>query len=112
MEHLDKKVQQRIMRAMRTLWFQTFRNKVLSQSAVRDFPLTKKGVPSKRAVIKGYTCASCKDYFMKNYVQVDHKISVHTGKTLLERIELLWCPIEDLQVLCKGCHQDKTNRER
>ena len=63
-----------------------------------------------------YQCASCEDFFVARDVQVDHiEPVVNPAKgfedwwTYMNR---LYCEAENLQVLCKPCHKDKTNEER
>ena len=61
-----------------------------------------------------YLCACCNIYFSDKEVQIDHIIPVGSLKTLedlkgfIERLT----PEDGFQVMCKGCHQEKTNRER
>lgn len=61
-----------------------------------------------------YLCAKCSDWFADKEVQVDHIEPVGTLKcgsdleSFLERLT----PEEGFQVLCKECHQEKTNLER
>ena len=62
-----------------------------------------------------YQCADCKKWFPNNAVQVDHINPAGSLKTFEELpgfCERLFCEPEDLQVLCKPCHQVKTNKER
>lgn len=65
---------------------------------------------------KHYICAACKNEFTSKDVEVDHispVVSVGDGfidwNTFIER---LYCPKENLQVLCKACHKKKTKEER
>lgn len=67
-------------------------------------------------IAKHYTCNACKKEFTSKDVEVDHIISVVDPiigfvdwNTFIER---LYCPAENLQVLCKVCHKLKTKRER
>lgn len=63
-----------------------------------------------------YKCASCKGEFPLKEVQVDHKKPVVNTKTGFVGwdtfIERLYCEAKGLQVLCKGCHKNKSNKER
>lgn len=62
-----------------------------------------------------YHCAVCKGWFQGKMVEVDHKVPAGTLKTyddLPRFVENLYCEPEDMQVLCKPCHQKKTNDER
>ncbi len=61
-----------------------------------------------------YKCKSCKKYYADKNVQIDHIIPVGSLKCsedlagFLERLT----PEEGFQILCKDCHQIKTNAER
>ena len=63
-----------------------------------------------------YRCAECLEPFVARDVQVDHINPVvdpakgfEDWPTYMNR---LYCEAENLQVLCKPCHKDKTNEER
>jgi 5-methylcytosine-specific restriction endonuclease McrA len=62
-----------------------------------------------------YECGPCKGLFKAKDVQVDH---IQPAGSLLSRqdlpqfVERLYCGEDGLQVLCKQCHQIKTNKER
>lgn len=72
--------------------------------------------PSKRKGLKWeYQCASCKEWFKSTDVQVDHKTPAGQLKSYDECgkfIDNLFCETENLNVLCKPCHQIKTKKER
>lgn len=62
-----------------------------------------------------YKCSSCKKWFKAKEVQVDHKEEVGTlkdYKDLPEFVERLFVSEDKLAVLCKPCHQRKTNDAR
>lgn len=62
-----------------------------------------------------YTCASCEGVFGNKDVQVDHIEPCGTLKKyddLPAFVEKMFCEVEGFQVLCKSCHQTKTNEER
>jgi 5-methylcytosine-specific restriction endonuclease McrA len=65
---------------------------------------------------KLYICNKCGLCFKPNEVQVDHIQPVvptdHEIESWDEYISRLFCDIENLQVLCKPCHQIKSNNER
>ena len=78
---------------------------------------------AKRAKPKGsvgthrfvYICAACQQTHPSNEVQVDHIEpcgSLKSYEDLPGFAERLFCEPEDLQVLCKPCHQNKTNADR
>jgi 5-methylcytosine-specific restriction endonuclease McrA len=62
-----------------------------------------------------YRCKSCNDEFPTSEVNVDHiypVVSPDEGFTTWDKfISNLFCPKEDLQVLCKTCHDAKTKEE-
>ena len=62
-----------------------------------------------------YQCNQCKNWFPDKETAVDHKIpagSLNNGDDLKGFVERLFCEQEDLQVLCKGCHDVKTKLEK
>lgn len=63
-----------------------------------------------------YKCAECGGQFTQTNIQVDHinpVVSPTIGFTTWDSfIENLFCPEENLQVLCKSCHLLKSNIER
>jgi len=61
-----------------------------------------------------YQCAECGLWFKDKEVQIDHTIpvgSLRTGHDLKGFLERLTCE-SGFAVLCKPCHQIKTNKER
>ncbi|NOR58434.1 MAG: hypothetical protein GQ474_07925 [Sulfurimonas sp.] len=63
-----------------------------------------------------FQCKDCKQWFPDKQVQVDHIIEAGTLKCaedLVGFLERLTAEgEEDYQLLCKPCHQTKTNKER
>ena len=62
-----------------------------------------------------YQCAECEDWFMGKEIQVDHiepAGSLKTFNDLPQFCERLFCEADGMQVMCKPCHQSKTNAER
>ena len=63
-----------------------------------------------------YLCASCGGFFVARDVQVDHidpVVSPEEGfQDWWTYFNRLYCEADNLQVLCKQCHKDKTNAER
>lgn len=72
-----------------------------------------------------YECASCKEHFPPTYKEgrkkvknlfVDHiepVVNPETGFTTWdEYIERLFCEVDNLQVLCGKCHDEKSMQER
>lgn len=62
-----------------------------------------------------YKCAACNNLFKSTEVNVDH---IHPAGTLTKYsdlpkfVERLFCEEDNLQVLCKDCHDVKTKEER
>lgn len=67
---------------------------------------------------KQYICSRCDNTFPQSKVQVDHiepVIPVDTVARDMEWqqiIDRLFCEAENLQVLCKNCHNKKSSKER
>ena len=62
-----------------------------------------------------YTCAHCMRDYLKKDIQIDHITQIGSFKSLdeIERfIKRLYCPYDNLQILCKACHKEKTSQER
>ena len=76
----------------------------------------KKVNKSTGRVAEHYKCASCNQHFPAKDVQVDHiDPVVDPSKGFINWdtfIERLLCAVDNLQVLCKGCHLKKTATER
>ena len=62
-----------------------------------------------------YKCASCDSFFVARDVQVDHiepVVSPQEGfQDWWTYMNRLYCEAENLQVLCKPCHKQKTAAE-
>lgn len=59
-----------------------------------------------------YQCFSCTNWFKASDIEVDHIIpvgSLRCKEDLPEYVERLFCEIDNLQLLCKECHLDKTH---
>jgi len=64
---------------------------------------------------KMYRCAICNNVFVVKDVEVDHINPTGTLKTyadLPQFVRNLFCSVDELNVLCKECHQKKTQKER
>jgi 5-methylcytosine-specific restriction endonuclease McrA len=63
-----------------------------------------------------YLCASCGGLFIARDVQVDHidpVVDPVVGFVNLDTFsDRLHCPKDNMQLLCKPCHKEKTNVER
>lgn len=62
-----------------------------------------------------YECAHCGEIYGNKDTEVDHiepAGSLKTYNDLPSFVERMFCEVEGFQVLCKACHQVKTNEER
>jgi hypothetical protein len=62
-----------------------------------------------------YQCNKCKGWFKSDQVNVDHiepAGSLNCAQDLPAFVETLFCEVDNLQVLCKTCHDEKTDLER
>lgn len=86
----------------------------------RSFPGRKECFNAAR--IKGneglekFICAHCTGLFAKSEVECDHKIPINNTIPLsYEEYEIcnrrLHCSKDNLQIICKPCHRDKSKRE-
>jgi 5-methylcytosine-specific restriction endonuclease McrA len=76
--------------------------------------LARKGVIGKRHRFE-YKCAKCNKYHKGDEVQVDHIVpcgSLKQYSDLPGFVERAFCEVEGFMILCKPCHQIKTNYER
>jgi 5-methylcytosine-specific restriction endonuclease McrA len=86
--------------------------------AVIDAALVEYSDPSRPRVKKWCRCAICKLPEAKSYVAVDHISPVipldrsFEEMSIDEVVNRLWCLLDNLQVLCETCHDDKTAEER
>ena len=85
------------------------------------YPVKHSVKTANRKTVKGkrhsfeYNCVHCNGWFMDKEVQIDHIIGAGSLKSyddLPGFCERLFCESDNLQVLCKPCHQVKTNDER
>lgn len=62
-----------------------------------------------------YLCAMCEELHKAKDVQVDHRnpvVDMEKGFTTLDEFAIrLFCPVEELDVLCTNCHNAKTAGE-
>ena len=70
--------------------------------------------PNKRQKFE-YKCAECKNWFPEKQINVDHikpAGSLNCAQDLPGFVDRLFCEQENLQVLCKTCHDEKTKLEK
>lgn len=102
--------------------FWSFIRSALRQKSRFWKPITQCKMKARRAY-KGplkrqkfeYQCAECSNWFPDKKINVDHikpAGSLRSSSDLGEFIERLFCEIDNLQVLCQGCHDIKTKQEK
>jgi 5-methylcytosine-specific restriction endonuclease McrA len=102
--------------------FWSFIRSALRQKSRWWKPISEAKAKAKR-VYKGplkrqkfeYQCAECKGWFPDKKVNVDHIIPAGTlrcADDLPAFVERLFCEVDNLQVLCQGCHDIKTKEEK
>jgi 5-methylcytosine-specific restriction endonuclease McrA len=102
--------------------FWSFIRSALRQKSRWWKPISQAKAKAKRAY-KGplkrqkfeYQCAECKGWFPDKKVNVDHIIPAGTlrcADDLPAFVERLFCEVNNLQVLCQGCHNIKTQKEK
>lgn len=73
--------------------------------------------PNRKAVKTWCKCAVCLKPDAKSYMAVDHIIPIvdvtesAANLTPNQLVDRMWCPPENLQVICKECHKVKTQEE-
>jgi hypothetical protein len=70
--------------------------------------------PNKRQKFE-YQCNDCKKWFAEKNINVDHiqpAGSLNCANDLPGFVERLFCEVDNLQVLCSGCHNVKTQNEK
>lgn len=70
--------------------------------------------PNKRQKFE-YLCNVCKEWFADKEINVDHIIpagTLRSAQDLPGFVERLFCEVDNLQVLCQGCHDIKTKQEK
>jgi len=90
---------------------------IAAKNAVRRESIwyKKDGTPAKKPRVE-YQCAECAKWYMGKNIQVDHRVPVidpelgfQTWDIFVDRV---FCPPENLDVLCKPCHKAKTDEEK
>jgi len=62
-----------------------------------------------------WQCAACDELFLSKDVEVDHIVACGSLKKFDDLpgfVERMFCEAQGFMVLCKPCHQLKTNNER
>ena len=70
--------------------------------------------PNKRQRFE-YQCNECQGWFPEKKINVDHILpagSLNCAADLPGFVERLFCEVDNLQVLCEGCHDVKTKMEK
>lgn len=87
------------------------------RSAVRKLwlwsPMRKEALARARISRGVYRCAECGGTFGPKEIEVDHIQPVGSTRDSWDlQIERLFCPVEGLRILCKGCHSHHTHPKR
>lgn len=106
-----------LVKAMRQAYsyYHKPRKKILESAKQKLYLKKKDGSPSEKYIVK-YLCNICGK--LTHRPEVDHIIPIGKQPKCLPMIgwddwlNRLFCPIENLQVLCEACHNLKTGRER
>jgi len=94
-------------------YFSFIRNAL--RAAFRKYPPKYEATAEAKIGRNQYVCAHCEEVFGAKDVQVDHIVpcgSLKTYDDLPAFVERMFCEKDGFQVLCKPCHQAKTNAER
>lgn len=93
----------------------------LRRNVIQNSIVTGYSDPDRKAVKFWVKCETCKKMEAKSNVQVDHKNPVISVNETLDDlswdqlIDRLWCDIDNLAIICKPCHKEKSkleNKER
>lgn len=114
-EKLYKKDLQKIRGGLRQAFTRSHYLKAFLQSKRIEIPQFKKdGTPAKRPKVV-YECAECHGHFSSKDINVDHieRVGKFTSFDQIEQFfSAIFCPYENLQILCRPCHDTKTAWER
>lgn len=86
------------------------------KSRVEKVKYKKDGTPAKRPAVF-YKCQKCFSLEKDKNVEVDHRDPVTSLYTSINELTIesyiarVYCNINNLQVLCKPCHKEKTKQE-
>lgn len=112
---LTKKDLQAIRGALRTAFIRSdWKREFLSTKCRLVYKKKKDGSSYKKAS-KVYDCESCGSTFGLGDIAVDHVDPIgqfFDFNHLSGFIDRLWCHFDNLQILCKSCHKEKTAHER
>jgi 5-methylcytosine-specific restriction endonuclease McrA len=109
LEFLDPKTLSAIIAAIRKSFIKSIEYTVVKHKSLND----SKGPRGGRVFI----CAHCNDLFGEGKVKVDHIIpivpvdSTISEMTLRMYYERCFCSVDNLQVLCHDCHDQKSRVE-
>lgn len=83
---------------------------------LNDAKTDKKVNKATGRIAQHYKCSSCKEDWPAKDVQVDHIKPIVDPKKGFQTWDLfvanLFCEKDNLQILCKTCHTEKTNLEK
>lgn len=106
----ETKTKNRVVSALRKIWlYSELRREVLNKYYVETtyFLNPKTG---RKNQLKLYLCNACET--VTDEIHVDHIKSVGSDDWTERINNMLFCEVDDCQVLCKPCHREKTKTER
>jgi len=113
----------KIIQALRKVYFQmNSRKEVMNKNVKREPFIKKDGTTGKRDRVFRQ-CEDCEGWFATKEVSVDHinpvvpcnleSKNIGTPEfTWDSYIDRLFCPVDNLSLVCNGCHSNKTALER
>lgn len=96
------------------------RKAALQKARVEIARVNKDGTTAKKPAV-WYQCAICRNMFKPDDLEVDHITPVGPAPgtrnappdlTWNKYIEKMFCGTENLQVICKGCHREKSKNDK
>lgn len=108
-DEMDKKTAKYVISRLRDASLKCDnRNEVVRRAKVKD-PIGKNKDGTTKYKVK-LRCAECKELYLEEFTEVDHIIEVGGFEgDWTSFINRLFCNIENLRVVCKICHNSKTN---
>lgn len=103
-----------LWKGIRRLWTSFSKNRrALLDSTVVKKPMIKKDGAEGKTMLNYWPCAHCGELVRER--DVDHIIPVGLTPTCDEEVAaavgMLFCPIDNLQTLCKKCHKIKSKED-
>lgn len=113
-KRISKEDRNLIKGALRRIFMRSIlRKKIIDQARVPSHTN-----PDRPHVKNWYYCATCKMFYLKQFMVVDHinpviRLQETTDQLTFSRlINRIWCKENNLIAICKNCHKIKTKDER